>query len=188
MLSADPCKCLSRAKACGNCKTVKPEAAFSLTRTRRHLDTDCRKCKTARAAQWNRDHPEKRRATRRKWRLNVVHGLTDQQYNDILTKQGGVCAICGIAGSSPTGQLYRLGVDHDHETGENRGLLCTPCNRALGLLSDDPVRVLRAFRYLKTASTGTFGTKGQRQSNYRSRRRDKPELLFKDIFSPHPTT
>ena len=53
--------------------------------------------------------------------------FTEQQYREQLAKQDGVCAICG---RPPKKQ--RLGVDHNHRTGEIRGLLCTTCNRMLG--------------------------------------------------------
>lgn len=55
--------------------------------------------------------------------------------------QGGVCAICEKA--------RKLVVDHDHETGKVRGLLCNQCNTALGLFKDDTVSLARAVEYLK---------------------------------------
>lgn len=56
-----------------------------------------------------------------------LYGITQSEYELMLAQQGGVCALCG----SPP-KRYRLAVDHDHETGKIRGLLCTPCNRWLG--------------------------------------------------------
>lgn len=62
----------------------------------------------------------------------------------MLEAQGGVCAICRRP-SDPA----PLHVDHDHRTGAIRGLLCSPCNTAIGLLGDDPDRMMAAAAYLR---------------------------------------
>ena len=62
----------------------------------------------------------------------------------MLKSQQGTCLICG----RPPGK-YRLSVDHSHETGEVRGLLCARCNRGIGLFWDDPVIFRRAADYLE---------------------------------------
>jgi len=69
------------------------------------------------------------------------------EYNALLEIQGGVCAICGSDDPKTGGRSFA--VDHDHVTGKVRGLLCSPCNRALGGFNDDPVRLQRAVDYLK---------------------------------------
>lgn len=71
-------------------------------------------------------------------------GLSPEDYDLLLVAQGGVCAVCGIA---PQGR--RLAVDHDHDTGEVRGLLCNGCNRAIGWTNDDPGVLRRAAGYLE---------------------------------------
>lgn len=74
----------------------------------------------------------------------------------MLEQQNGRCAICyGIA--DPSGK--RLCVDHDHETGKIRGLLCGPCNWAVGLVKEDVVIARRLIRYL--ARHGTRSTQGR---------------------------
>ena len=70
--------------------------------------------------------------------------LTEDQYGIMLKRQNGVCAIC--KGRS---KGERLAVDHVHGTEKVRGLLCGPCNRALGLFKDDPVRLAVAIEYLR---------------------------------------
>lgn len=65
-------------------------------------------------------------AARRK-HLRVRYGLTIEQYENLLAQQDGVCAIC----NAPPPKDRRLHVDHDHVTGEVRGLLCLKCNTAL---------------------------------------------------------
>jgi hypothetical protein len=70
------------------------------------------------------------------------YGVTQRQYDEMFAAQGGRCAICREA-------FEVLSVDHDHVTGEVRGLLCPPCNIAIGNLADSPERAIAAARYLK---------------------------------------
>jgi len=73
------------------------------------------------------------------------YGLTQTQYDTLKELQGGRCAICR---QPPTGKRTRLHVDHDHGTGEVRGLLCNLCNVALGSMHDDPAILRAAIVYL----------------------------------------
>lgn len=57
------------------------------------------------------------------------------------------CAICG--GDHPGGRFGNWHIDHDHNSGAVRGVLCSWCNTALGLLGDDPERMDRAAEYLR---------------------------------------
>src|SRR5690606_17158325 len=74
-----------------------------------------------------------------------TYGITSEEYWAIYEAQGGCCAICQRA----TGTRKKLSVDHDHVSGEVRGLLCTACNRnVLGHARDDIAFFERAIRYL----------------------------------------
>lgn len=64
--------------------------------------------------------------TKRGKHLLLKYGINEQQYTDLYDKQEGCCAVCKRAASS---FRYRLAVDHDHKTGDIRGLLCIHCNR-----------------------------------------------------------
>ena len=68
------------------------------------------------------------------------------------SQQGGVCAICKKPEKSKwnTEQPMLLAVDHDHETGRVRGLLCNNCNTGLGKFMDDPDLLSSAIEYLRT--------------------------------------
>lgn len=83
-------------------------------------------------------------------RYRKVYGITPDQYDAMLTGQGGRCAICGNP-PDPNGvrAASRLHVDHCHETGRVRGLLCSRCNQGLGYFRDDENLLLAAVRYLK---------------------------------------
>ena len=83
----------------------------------------------------------------RAWRKrNPGYGLTAGDVIAMLAAQDGGCAICGHKPDSTSDR--RLAIDHDHETGRVRGLLCYRCNTAIGLLGDDPERLRRAADYL----------------------------------------
>ncbi len=71
------------------------------------------------------------------------YGIDADDYDLLLWVQGGACAIC-----QDTPADGRLSVDHCHETGVVRGLLCSPCNTALGMMKDDVERLRRAINYL----------------------------------------
>lgn len=72
---------------------------------------------------------EANKKRQRKWHLKVNYNLTEEQYNEILISQNNQCFICGKFDSE---MKKRLAVDHDHETGKIRGLLCDNCNGSLG--------------------------------------------------------
>ena len=85
---------------------------------------------------------KKRRSDKfRKWSR-----ITIEEYNILLKKQKGKCAICKID-KDPIGRKFA--VDHQHKSGKIRGLLCGNCNRGIGLLQDDPKIILQAFKYVE---------------------------------------
>lgn len=73
------------------------------------------------------------------------YGITLEHYNSLLKEQNNVCAICKSI--CPTGK--RLAVDHCHTSRKVRGLLCGPCNKALGMFQDNTERLSTAINYLK---------------------------------------
>lgn len=83
----------------------------------------------------------------RKARLQT-YGLTESQYQAMLASQGGKCAICETTQGRRKSTDHPLYVDHDHATGKVRGLLCQPCNSALGMFEDDVARLRKAIAYL----------------------------------------
>lgn len=94
-----------------------------------------------RVAKWRKENPE----AEFNGHLRRKYGITREQYNAMLEKQCGKCAICG---GSPVGRVKgrpatRFDVDHDHETKAVRGLVCHPCNVMLGQ-ARDRIEVLQA--------------------------------------------
>lgn len=94
----------------------------------------------AQAKVWSDNNPE----TRRKGHLKRRYGVTTEWYDQTLAKQEGGCAICGATCS--TGRA--LAVDHDHETGQVRGLPCSNHNNMLGRAQDSVEILEKAIAYL----------------------------------------
>ncbi|WP_409331143.1 endonuclease VII domain-containing protein [Trujillonella humicola] len=104
------------------------------------------------------------RLAERRAYLVRTYGITWQEYDALLAKQGGGCAICG----GPPGERYSLHVDHDHAccSGSRscgaciRGLLCHGCNSGLGSFRDDRARLEAAVAYLQDQEATRSGALG----------------------------
>lgn len=84
-------------------------------------------------------------------RLKKKFGITLLDVDAMLLAQGMVCAICGSTSKKVdyrSKKLHDFSVDHCHVTGKVRGLLCSDCNRGIGLLGDDPAVLRRAADYI----------------------------------------
>lgn len=132
---------------CDNCGTH-----FVAKRKRWRGKAFCtRKCKDE---AW-RGSPEAWAAQRRA-NYKSKFGITEAEYEQMRDDQGGRCAICST--NVPNGRVskhtpdYWLHVDHDHETGKVRALLCSHCNTTLGKMNDDPVLLRKAADYLERFS------------------------------------
>ena len=113
---------------CGQTKSVKE--VYKKRSTRDGFASYCGLCDVRRTG---------RSARKRKY------GIAAAEYNDLLLKQNGRCAICKRLPYTKKG----LVVDHCHQTGVIRGILCSRCNSALGMLDDDPALLERALEYLR---------------------------------------
>ncbi len=82
--------------------------------------------------------------------LQRKYGVSLEWYHKKLSDQNGVCAICSKPETVKIKQkVIAMPVDHDHATGKPRGLLCTKCNRGLGLFFDSPEILRSAIKYLE---------------------------------------
>ncbi|EEH7943830.1 hypothetical protein G3O90_004542 [Salmonella enterica] len=81
--------------------------------------------------------------------LRTTYGLDSEGYHKLSEKQNHVCAICGNAETATyRGKVKKLAVDHCHQKGAIRGLLCADCNRGIGLFKDNPELLFSAAAYL----------------------------------------
>lgn len=80
------------------------------------------------------------------------YGITVAGYDRMLAEQGGGCAICGSADPRGRARSPHFQIDHDHDTGNVRGLLCAPCNTGLGHFGDSIENLRSAIAYLQRAA------------------------------------
>lgn len=152
---------LVETKTCVRCREEKSLDDFHRQQSAKDGHTSaCKPCNRERASEWRRRHPERARAHVEAWcernpdrarahRRNKQirrYGIEPTEYQVLLDAQEGKCAICGGA---PDGVLA---IDHDHETGRVRGLLCRGCNTGIGQLGDNPDLLRVAADYLEEAS------------------------------------
>ena len=77
-------------------------------------------------------------------RVKKLYGIEPEQYKQMHVDQDGKCAICGVEPKTKRG----LHIDHCHDTGVIRGLLCGGCNTGIGLLQENPEIMTKAIEYL----------------------------------------
>lgn len=94
--------------------------------------------------------------------LRRLYGLSFDDYNNMLMMQNNSCVICKTEESKLP---RKLSVDHDHNSGKVRGLLCAFCNRALGLFNDEQSRILQAIEYINGSTTDCFYVNSHRFTN-----------------------
>ena len=106
-----------------------------------------RKDNPERFAEYQRQYrarPERKRAMRDLY-YRRTFGISADEFDALLAGQGGGCAICGKRPERDAS----LHLDHDHETGVVRGILCLSCNQGIGKFRDDAGLLERAARYLR---------------------------------------
>lgn len=139
-------------KHCLSCNSLKPLGEFGKnSQGAGGIQATCKSCKNDYNKQYyaaNRDKERKRSRLKR-------YGLTDYLFANLWDKQCGECGICGVRlldiGDYATGRNRPENaccVDHDHETGKVRGLLCMSCNLLIGYAKDSPARLDAAKKYL----------------------------------------
>jgi len=133
---------MSTFKECIRCGDTKGTGSFrqytkrDRAKPRTYLQTVCRECE--------REYARRRSFERRR-------GITLEERDELLAEQDGRCAACGT--DNPGTKLGFM-VDHDHDTGRIRGILCHHCNAALGHAKDDTQRLAGMILYLRGVSYG----------------------------------
>lgn len=134
-----------RTKICSVCKQEKQMGEFS----KHSYSSDGYKgeCKQCRSQSYYQRSSQQRNAA-----LQRIYGITQEQFNQMLIRQGGVCAICQereTALNAKSGKIKPLSVDHNHITGEVRGLLCQNCNAIIGYSNENKESLRTAVGYLE---------------------------------------
>jgi len=120
------------------------EQIYSYNKEYRKTYSDTKKEKIRQQIKaYNRANSERQKSLK----LSKMYGITIDDYLRILAKQNGVCAVCG-----KTGGQKCLSVDHNHNTGKVRGLLCQRCNLVLGRMEDNPALIVKLAKYVKVAN------------------------------------
>lgn len=131
-------------KICKQCGEEGPLELFQKDISKKDkVRPECKECTAANRKK--RYNPSKNRM--HNMQKNFGKGILET-YQEIFEAQGGVCAICA---SPENGRYAHLSVDHNHDTGKIRGLLCNNCNRGIGLLKDDPKILEQAKKYLENS-------------------------------------
>lgn len=117
-------------KICSKCGEEKPYEAFQKRNTKNGYRGQCKTCRNS----VNRTYYDSNK--RAEWHLQKTYGLTLADYDYLLQLQQGVCGNPACSKEPEEGK--RLCIDHNHQTGEVRGLLCNGCNTAAGLAQDHP--------------------------------------------------
>ena len=133
-------------KLCPDCGETKPLDEFYDDKSKSNGKRSyCKPCGYARAVAYREANREKYAETQRRNSLKRRYGITVEQYDEMLAEQDGKCACCGTTEPGGHGGFH---VDHCHDTGEVRGLLCHSCNAAIGGLGDNLEGVWNAMLYL----------------------------------------
>ena len=154
-------------KICSRCKEEKNLDQFGKDRYSKDGHRyHCKECHNSKQREYARNNKElikarnaKKAASRkayyqsergiessRRSHLKRKYGITLEQYNELLSSQDGKCAICNEDEKCSRNSV--LAVDHCHKTGEIRGLLCSHCNRGLGLFKDNSEILTKAIKYI----------------------------------------
>ena len=112
---------------------------------RRREDPEFRARNAERMREWNAKNPRNVKHQD----LQKRYGWTIEGYEQMLIEQTGVCAACGRPETRMlSGKLLALAVDHDHDTGQVRGLLCSKCNVVLGMARESVDGLICVMEYL----------------------------------------
>jgi len=119
-----------------NCKAIKDGLSYR-----------CIKCDDKARAKWLKDNPEKARESARGRNIKIKYGINKKDYEILLKEQRNRCAICRTKTPRTLNNLSFC-IDHCHKKNIIRGLLCSICNRILGLLKDNIKILYKMIEYL----------------------------------------
>jgi len=142
-------------KRCSKCCKLLPLDNFYTRKNGSHRN-ECKECIAKHNKKYHQQNKEKIKQTNKKWaennkqrirdtKLKAKFGITLKEKEQLFESQGECCAICK---AKQNNKNRDWDVDHCHDTNVVRGILCSNCNRGLGLFQDSPEYLLNAYSYL----------------------------------------
>jgi len=142
-------------KTCKRCGKVKFTTQFHKTKKKSNRNylgfttyhyANCKDCSKFDSAEWRKKNSRTAISSAAALSRRVkVYGITEAEYIEMYKNQNGKCGVCGV----PAIELDRsLAIDHCHSTDKVRGLLCSKCNKGIGLLGDNSVILEKALEYI----------------------------------------
>lgn len=129
-------------RVCSCCKVEKPHEEFAKdSRKKFGLDYRCKECVRARSKTYDASDAGQKRMRIGRWAQQGIN-ITHEEYVEQYTRLEGKCQICNK-------HFKTLCVDHNHDTGKVRGLLCRPCNIAISALMEDKEIMQNAIKYIE---------------------------------------
>jgi hypothetical protein len=154
----------SLTKKCCTCKKIKQANKFHKDTSRKDgYAPRCAKCDNINHKEYRKNNPEKIKVQRKKfsgkykhkykaYQIMYEYNMSIDEYQDMFKKQNSTCAIC-FTQIKPDKGLRSACIDHDHETGKVRELLCFHCNTGLGMFKDNIGLLENSVKYLKKWTT-----------------------------------
>lgn len=131
-------------KICTKCKIEKSIDDF-YDHSKQRKQSHCKKCNHFARSKWAKNNKTAANLVARKSRFKILYNITENDYIMLLKEQKFLCKICNLEHS----ESKPLCVDHCHETGKIRGLICKSCNNAIGLLKHNITVIQNALNYLQ---------------------------------------
>ena len=139
---------MSGKKRCTRCGAIKTLKSFSTEqRAKDGKRSACKRCLTNEQKKRYVENPPPYEAKKRRQKSLAVYGLSLEDFDNMLKEQDYKCAICRIEEKYSAKQRFH--VDHDHDTGKVRALLCNRCNKGLGMFQDSSEFCDKAADYLR---------------------------------------
>ena len=123
-------------KTCSKCHKTQPLEEFYGDKYR------CKSCHKAYQRAYNQRNPDRLRG----YHLKKMYGITLEEREEMSKASQGRCYVCGAPDGTDRNPHH---IDHNHDTGELRGLLCVGCNVSLGLLEENPDRIRALADYIE---------------------------------------
>lgn len=151
-------------KYCPGCKETHSLENFHKSKSRPDgLTSWCKTCVKNNGAKWRKNNKERKNEYAKEYyqenkdRMNVrrierLYGLSPEEHQRMKDEQGNLCKLCNqpeTGTNAMNGKIQELCIDHCHDTGKVRGLLCRRCNHLIAALGDTEQSIERVFHYMK---------------------------------------